>query len=133
MTTFKDKKVLFVPQYENSDFWDSEWQFESIIIDPIYNDKVNNVRPNANCITSLPENPIFYFGKTSKFPRFKLKAHDYKRCNTYEKSNIQVIKEIKCRKIKDVCIFEKDDVYYIVPQLEDRAFYKKNYMRGVSY
>lgn len=133
MTTFRDKKVLFVSQYENSGFWDVEWQFESVIIDPIYNDKINNVNLNTNCITNIPENSVFYFGKTSKFPRFKLKAHNYKRCNTYEKSNIQVIKNIEYRKIKDVCIFEKDDVYYIVPELENRAFYKKNYITGVSY
>ena len=110
MTTFRNKKVLFVPQYENQDFLESDWQFSSIIIDPIYNDKISNINLKTNYITEFPENPIFYFGKTSKFPRFKLKANNYKRCNTIEKSNIQVINEIEYRTIKNVYIFEKDNI-----------------------
>ena len=133
MITFRDKKVLFVPQYEDGDFSESEWQFSSVIIDPIYNDKISNINLKTNHITDFPKDPVFYFGKTSKFPRFKLKANNYKRCNTCEKSNVQVIKEIEYHTVKDVYIFEKDNIYYIVPQLKNRTFYKRDFMKGTNY
>ena len=136
MTTFKNNKVLFIPQYEKNDFYNTDYRFESLIIDPIYNDFISNRIKKDNSInidykTELPENPIFYFGETSKFPRFKLKTNNYKRCNIYKKSNVQVINKIECYNNIECCVFEKDNTYYILPRLSLCSLYRKsNFVAG---
>lgn len=73
----------------------------------------NIIKANRGTITS---NSVIYFGKTSKFPRFKLSASDLKRCIKVDKANIVAI-NINFQNVQRVCnytILEDESYYYFI-------------------
>ena len=139
MTTFRNKTVLFISNYVDQEPSTVNYRFNNIIIDPEYYGKIcdkfeNKFHIKKDVLASeIPENPIFYFGSTSKYPRFKIKEKNYKRCNTCSKSNIQVVGNFSVIKTSNVYIFEKDDCYYAISNLESNLFYVIDRTRKYGY
>lgn len=61
----------------------------------------------------ISKDSILYFGKTSKFPRHKLKETSLKRCIKPEKSNIQVIGPLQPSKEFNAIVFTGDVTYIL--------------------
>lgn len=61
----------------------------------------------------ISKDSILYFGKTSKFPRHKLKETSLKRCIKPEKSNIQVIGSLQSFKKFSAIIFTGEITYIL--------------------
>ena len=75
---------------------------------------------------------VLYFGKSSKYPRYKLSASDYKRCIKLDKADCVVLGNFK-QKMSDYAantfasVILEDELYiYIIPQ---RAFTDSWYIR----
>jgi len=70
--------------------------------------KLNNLR------TQIKDNQVLFFGKTSKYPRFKLSDSSLKRCIKAEKADIVIIdSDISFTKTVYDELFE-DELYYYV-------------------
>lgn len=63
---------------------------------------------------NINKDSVLYFGKTSKFPRHKLKETSLKRCIKPEKSDIQVIGSLQISKQFNAIVFIGDNIYYIL-------------------
>ena len=73
-------------------------------------DKIKNVR------TTLKGDETLYFGKTSKFPRFKLMESGFKRCIKPEKADAFVVGELDGRSVSYSYLLEDEVAYYLVNQ-----------------
>lgn len=84
----------------------------------------NKIKDNkVQTITTLKDNAVLYFTKSSKFPRFKLSDTSYKRCTKIDKADCIIVNYdsyVYRNNIYD--LIETDDVYYIttyiIPNLE---------------
>ena len=70
-------------------------------------------------VDNVEENSTLYFGKTSKFPRYKIKDLNYNRCIKVDKSDYQVIGNIIYSRRNNLYLFENDITYYCIFELED--------------
>ena len=124
MSIYKGKQLFFVDSWHWTTDKEHDWQFSYILIDPIYNKQLDDF--NNNIVQDVQEGSTLFFGKTSNFPRFKIKDLNYKRCIKVEKSDYQVIGELKYDSIKNVYIFEGKDVYYAIANLDRETMYDSN-------
>lgn len=94
-----------------------------------YKDLVKKI--NDTIVTSIKEESVLYFDKSSKFPRFKLSQTSYKRCIKIEKANCIIAKKFDANQIRlytdcDCYVFENEyGTLCVVPES-----YIKSYANG---
>lgn len=118
MIWLKEKKVKEITRYGDVIEYMTNYDIEDIL-HPAYIPKIVEVctkmkETNYTEMLNSIENPTFYFGKTSIFPRTRLKLSEYKKVNNCEKSNIQVIGNNIITEGEIGCVFETQDCFYIM-------------------
>jgi len=78
-------------------------------------DSPEDIKKKLNSLrTQIQDNQVLFFGKTSKYPRFKLSDSNLKRCIKAEKADIVIIdNDISFSKTTYDELFE-DELYYYV-------------------
>lgn len=76
--------------------------------------------------TTLKGNETLYFGKTSKFPRFKLTESGFKRCIKLDKADVFVINDINGRTNTFDNLIEDEVAYYLINNSAFKNIYCRN-------
>ena len=77
--------------------------------------KIQDIKDTFKTVRAVPQSgQTLYFGKTSKFPRFKLTGSNFKRCIKSEKADLFIIGCIDGREYDYDYLIEDEINYYLI-------------------
>jgi len=103
-------------------------------------DSPEDIKKKLNSLrTQIQDNQVLFFGKTSKYPRFKLSDSNLKRCIKAEKADIVIIdNDISFSKTTYDELFEDELYYYVLSswnckQIEGLGYFEKRRWENDHY